>query len=239
MEISGPDQKRPRHHYDAQQRMPQPHHQMNHALPPPPTHQQGVAPGPMQYTANPQQPTQQPPPSPFHDGNHDGRNLPDPHSYVQQHPQSGQTTPRDGRFQPDIDMQRRGSAGGFTRSPPGDQYPQYTPHRPANIVTTGDPQHHPSQYTLDSSGQMSAFPHPESHVNGNIQTHGLPMHPHEQGAPSMTPGFVEGYGPSPVTAGPPPYGGMPYGAMGPGGIRPKKGNRATQVCGRLLKSKFD
>ncbi|KAG8532589.1 uncharacterized protein KY384_002466 [Bacidia gigantensis] len=76
---------------------------------------------------------------------------------------------------------------------------------------------------------MPGYPPPEAQMNGNSQPHGLPIHPHDQGGPSLAPAYHDGYQASPVTGGPPPYGGIPYGPpMGQQGLRPKKGNRATQ-----------
>ena len=98
-----------------------------------------------------------------------------------------------------------------------------------SIVTTGDGQHYPPQYPMDPAGPVPGYPPPDPHLNGNVH-HGLPMHPHEQPGHPMAPGYGHEYAQSPVNAGPHPYGGMPYGAhLGQQGMRPKKGNRATQV----------
>ena len=227
MEGSGPDLKRPRHGYDVPQRMP-----AQQQIPPHPSSsshgQPGILPAPSPYPPPSQQ--QLPPHSPFHDVNHDSRALPDPHSYVQQHPHSGHTTPRDGRFQPDLDFSRRGSASGPPRSPSGESH-QFGPPRPMNIVTTSDGQHYPPQYPVDASGPMTGYPPPDAHMNGNINTHTIPIHPHEQSGHPMAPNYGDSYGQSPVTAGPPPYGGLPFGhpLAQQGGRPPKKGNRAQQV----------
>ena len=225
MDINGPEVKRPRHHYDAPQRMP------SHAQPPPNSLPPSSHPPPGILTGPPH--FSHPPPSPFHDGGHDGRNLPDPinpHNYVQQHPPSGHTTPRDGRFQSEVDFSRRGSASGLPRSPSND-HPHLSNHRPTNIVTTSDGQQFPAQQYPVDQGPMAGYPPSEAHMNGNMPSHGLPMHAHDQPGPPMNPAYPEGYAQSPI--GPPPY--PLYGPpMGQQASRiPKKGNRATQVSNRV------
>jgi len=221
MEGPGPDVKRPRHYYEPQ-RMPSQHHH-----PPPPiatSHSNpGILPAPSTYPPPSQQ--QPPLPSSYHDVTHDSRNLPDPHSYVQQH--SDHSTPRDSRFQQtDLIFSRRGSAAG-PRSP--DEYHQFPPPRSMSVATTGDGQNYPAQYPAESSGHSAVYPPQDPHINGNVH-HGLPMHGYSETGNPLSQGHHVDYSQSPVTAGPHPYGAMQYGnSMGQAGMRPKKGNRATQV----------
>ena len=207
MDGSGPEPKRQRLEYHK----PHPHAGPTTLPPPPHTYQP------------PQQPP--PPPSPYDVGPHDNRNLPDPggpnpHAYVQEH--SGTSTPRDQRFPPDPGYSRRSSANVVPRSPDG--HHQYPPGRSLSVV---EGPHYPSQYPVEPSG----YPSHEPPQNGNVHHGGLPMHPYEQAHGYPPPHHIE-YSQSPVTAGPPPYGGANYvGHFGQAGARPlKKGNRATQVC---------
>ena len=206
MDGSGPEPKRQRLEYH------KPHlHGHATTLPPPPHTYQP-----------PQQPP--PPPSPYDVGPPDNRNLPDPggpnpHAYVQEH--SGTSTPRDQRFPPDPAYSRRSSATVVPRSPDG-----HHPYAPGRTLSVGEGPHYPSQYPIEPSGYPSHEPPP----NGNVHPAGLPMHPYEQAHGYPPPHHIE-YSQSPVTAGPPPYGGGNYvGHFGQAGARPlKKGNRATQV----------
>ncbi|KAL9123958.1 MAG: hypothetical protein Q9217_006666 [Psora testacea] len=94
---------------------------------------------------------------------------------------------------------------------------------------------------MDPAGPVAGYPSSDPHMNGNIH-HGLPMHPHEQSGHPMAPAYGPEYTQSPVSAGPHPYGGMTYGpSLGQPGMRPKKGNRATQACDvcRTRKAKCD
>lgn len=211
-------------------------------------HHPGILPAPPSYAHPPHPPLQQqqqppPPPSPYHnDAAHDSRNLPEPiptgpspHSYVQGH--SGHSTPRDGRFQLDLNYPRRGSASATPRSP--DDHHQFPPPRPTGMPTTSEGQYS-SQYASDPSGHLVGYQTPDPHLNGNMH-HGLPMHGYE-GNHVMAHGPHPDYNQSPVSASPHPYSGMPYGSsFGQAGLRSKKGNRATQACDvcRTRKAKCD
>lgn len=184
----------------------------------------GILPSPVAYPPSSQH--QPPPPSPFHDVTNDCRSLPDPHTFVQQN--SGQSTPRDTRFQQtDLIYSRRGSAIGTPRSP--DDYHQFHPPRSMSVTTLGDGQHYPATYTPDPTGHNSTFPPPDSHANGNVH-HGLPMHGYSETGHPLSQGAPVEYSQSPVTGGAHPFGAIQYGnPLNQSALRPKKGNRATQV----------
>ena len=173
----------------------------------------------------------QPPPipqSPYHEAPpHEHRNLPDPIPHGYSH--SGHNTPiRDSRSYPsDPGYSRRGSASGATRSP--DEYPQYATARNLSSTSSEAP-HFPPQH-LEHAVHLSGYPPHDGPMNGNTH-HGLPMSNYnEPNYPAQ--GHAPEYSQSPVNTGPHPYGGPGYNAS-PGYHlnmpRPKKGNRAQQVC---------
>lgn len=222
MEGPGPDVKRPRHHYEPPRLSSQQQHH-----PPPITTAHGnagILPNPGSYSSSSQH--QPPPPSPFHDVTNDCRSLPDPHTFVGQ--TSGQSTPRDTRFQQqDLIYSRRGSAVGTPRSP--DDYHQYPPPRSMSVTTIGDGQHYPAPFTPDPAAHAPAYPPSDPHANGNVH-HGLPIHGYGEAGHTLSQGPPVEYSQSPVTGGAHPFGAMQYGnSLSQTGLRPKKGNRATQV----------
>ena len=172
------------------------------------------------------------PPSPYHESTaHEHRSLPDPapHGYTQS--PSGQNTPiRDSRPYPlDASYSRRGSASASTRSPDG--YQQFPTARPLNNAAGSDAQNYPQPYTVENAGHYSAYANNDGPMNGTPH-HGLPMSTYGEQSHPNPPGHPSDYGQSSVNAAPHPYGGSTYG--GPSNHqnmqRPKKGNRAQQVC---------
>lgn len=227
MEGTGPDVKRPRLNHDAPPRMASQHHPHP---PPSPAHQNpSILPAPSSTYAIPPQHQPPLPPSPFsHDLPHDPRAPPaEPsvHSFVQHH--SGQNTPRDGRFPPELSYSRRGSASAAPRSPDDHHFP---PPRSISVVVPNDAPHYPPpQYPTEPPGQLIAYPAPDPHMNGNM-SHGLPMHPHGDGGAGIPAAQYAEYGPPPMHPGSHAYPGMAYGAaVPPTQMRGKKGNRAQQV----------
>ena len=230
METVGPDVKRPRLNYDGPTRMAS----QQHAPLPSPAHPNpSILPAPSSTYApsHHQQQSPQPPPSPFgHEIPHDPRAPVEPsvHSFVQHN--SGHTTPRDGRFPHELSYSRRGSASAAPRSP--DDH-HFQPPRPLSVAVPNDTTQYPNQqYSTGPTDHLVGYQPPDPHMNGAM-THGIPIHPHGEGAP-MAPTQYADYGP-PMHPGP-GYAAMPYGGAGPQAqMRGKKGNRAQQVYHAVCK----
>lgn len=240
MEATGPDVKRPRLNYDKPPRMqPQQH-------PPPisPAHANNpsILPAPSTYPGS--LPPQGPPPSPFHDVSHDVRGVPvehSAHSFVQQQQQqqppqhhSGHSTPREGRFQHDLNYSRRGSASATPRSPDDHHFPP--PPRSMSMGTANEATPYPTAYPPDPPGHLIGYQAPDQHMNGNLH-HGLPINTHPNEGPGMTAVPYAEYGPPSMHPAAHGYGGGAYGGplSAQAHLRGKKGNRAQQVrfpCGR-------
>lgn len=226
MEGTGPDVKRPRLNYDTAPRMASQHHP--HPPPSPAHPNPSILPAPSSTYSVPPQHQPPPPPSPFgHELPHDPRAPVEPsvHSFVQHH--SGQNTPRDGRFPHEMSYSRRGSASATPRSPDDHHFP---PPRSMGIAMSNDAPHYPpQQYSAEPASHLVGYQAPDQHINGNI-SHGLPMHPHGDGAAGVPPAQYTEYGQPPMHPGPHAYPGIPYGSALPAAqIRGKKGNRAQQV----------